>query len=114
MIKLLPTSYDGHLSDAAVLGRLTPTVTGQGTTLGVKVQPGCGLTGREAVAAGVALQLLFAVLAVKVILAGRAEVHWKTEKTRLDKTFRHQNKLVPLARVRQTYRIRWRGVERGC
>lgn len=36
-----------------------------------------GLTGRETVAAGVALQLLLAVFAVKVIFAGRAEVHWK-------------------------------------
>lgn len=70
LIKLLPTSYDGHLSDAAVLGRLTPTVTRQGTTFGVKLRPGWGLTGSETVAAGVALQLLFAVLAVKVILAG--------------------------------------------
>lgn len=37
LIKLLPTSYDGHLSEAAVLGRLTPTVTRQGTTLGVNL-----------------------------------------------------------------------------
>lgn len=33
-------------------------------------------TGGEAVTTGVALQLLFAVLAVKVIFAGRAQVHW--------------------------------------
>lgn len=42
LIKLLPTSYDGHLSDAAVLGRLTPTVARQEITLGVKLQPGHG------------------------------------------------------------------------
>lgn len=34
------------------------------------------LTGGEAVAAGVSLQLLLTVLAVKIILAGRAQVHW--------------------------------------
>lgn len=41
----------------------------------------CGLlTGGEAVAAGVALQLLFAVFTVKVIFAGGAQVHWKRDK----------------------------------
>lgn len=39
------------------------------------------LTGGEAVAAGVPLQLLLAVLTVKVILAGRAQVHWHGEHT---------------------------------
>lgn len=38
--------------------------------LGVELQPRRGLTCSETVAAGVALQLLLAVLAVKVILAG--------------------------------------------
>lgn len=70
LIKLLLTSYDGHLSDAAVLCRLTPIVSRQGAIFRVRLQPGCGRTCSETVAAGVALQLLFAVLAVKVILAG--------------------------------------------
>lgn len=46
-------------------------------------QPGgrrSDLTCGEAVAAGVALQLLLAVLAVEVILAGRAQVHCKRER----------------------------------
>lgn len=80
LIKLVLTSYDAHLSHAAVLCRLMPIVTRRGTRVRVKPQPRRGLTCSEAVAAGVALQLLFAVLAVKVILAGRAEVHWNREK----------------------------------
>lgn len=70
LIKLVLTSYDAHLSHAAVVCRLTPIVTRRGTMFRVKRQPRCGLTCSETVAAGVALQLLFAVLTVKVILAG--------------------------------------------
>lgn len=41
-----------------------------------------GLTGRETVTAGVALQFLFAVFTVEVIFTGGAEVHWKRERER--------------------------------
>lgn len=56
-----------------------------------------GLTCGETVAAGVALQLLLAVLAVKVILAGRAQVHWKTGRKPLD-THTHKHTLEARAR----------------
>lgn len=82
----------------------------------------CRLTGRETVAAGVALQLLLAVFTVKVIFTGRAEVHWKRRR----KAIGAQSSLTRVklilspsfptltGKVKRTYRTRWRGGVREC
>lgn len=80
LIKLVLTSSDAHLSNSAALCRLTLIPIRTGITKQVRTTTsGCGvvcekgtrcLTGGETVTAGVALQLLFAVFAVKVIFAG--------------------------------------------
>lgn len=72
LIKLVLTSSDAHLSHSAVLCRPTLILirTGIVKQVRVKEEKEGGLTGRETVAASVALQLLFAVFAVEVIFAG--------------------------------------------
>lgn len=75
------------------------------------------LTGGEAVAAGVALQLLLAVLAVKVIFAGRAQVHCRKKRKTIGMcgSLGRIKATAPVGRGRGlTYGTRWRAGARGC
>lgn len=129
LMKLVLTSYDAHLSHHAAFRGPTRILIRSGIIRSSQYgEFERGLTGRETVTAGVALQFLFAVFTVEVIFTGGAEVHWKREREReRGKQLKHAARTSGYNRshlphsstalaeeVKHTYRTRWRGAAREC